>query len=64
MQFPVNQNAYQNIGQANVNGFSNNLRYCDVGQVTAEEFNTKIGSSREPAPCEPAALDDLAPKPR
>lgn len=46
----LNQNPYQNAGQA-TDGFSNNLRYCTVdgNPVTAEEFNTKIGSSGEMA---------------
>lgn len=41
--YPLNQNPYQNVGQAV--GFSNNRRYYDAGQVTAEEFNATIGSS-------------------
>jgi hypothetical protein len=44
----LNQNPYQNAGQSTLTeGFSNNLRY--YGDITAEEFNTKIGSSWEMA---------------
>jgi hypothetical protein len=63
LQFPLNQNPYQNIGQANVDGFSNNLRYCDVGQVTAEEFNAKLGSSKDTERCVSDPENDKAEEP-
>jgi len=48
----LNQNPYQNAGQsALAEGFSNNLPYSDIesNPITAEEFNTKMGSSWEMA---------------